>query len=343
MQILAEKQFVLLPTVCKVLPTVVQIEPTNICNLKCPLCPHNRISSDGKRHLSFKEFKYIIDKFDYRTRIFLTKFGEPFLNPEVFRIIDYAKNKGHNICLSSNFDIDKSIIKDIAKSRLDKILISLDGFSQESNSKYRIGSNFNNIKGNMLYLNQLKRDQNLPPLSITWQYLVNKYNENEITNASMFAKENGISIEFSNMGLAEDLPEYNSGDLEKLKRKWLPNNTQFIRNYLLNNTPTYVANSVCPFLWRSISINVDMKVTPCCYTYSDQSCFGDISKDTIETIWNNEYYQAARCLFNGKTSANNSKKIICGSCNNFAKGISRFNHFKTYINFISNKIEGWNK
>ena len=84
-QLKFETQSLLLPTICKTLPLHIQIEPTNHCNLKCPLCVHTRIPDDEKKHLSFEDFKFIIDKFNYHIRIFLTKFGEPFINPDIFK------------------------------------------------------------------------------------------------------------------------------------------------------------------------------------------------------------------------------------------------------------------
>lgn len=334
-----EKQSLLLPTVCNALPSTVQIEPTNICNLKCPLCVNIEIPKEEQKHLKFEEFKHILSKFNYTIKIFLTGFGEPFLNPDIFKIIELAKSKGHTINLSSNLNIKKNLMKDIIKSGLDTIILSIDGFSQESYSKYRKNSNFSRVIENVQYLNEIKKSCNAFYPVITWQFLVNKYNENEIVQAGTFARESGINIVFKEFGLADDLPEYNFGDIEELKQKWLPSNKIYIRKNYLDKTNNYVADTACPYLWRSISIKSNMKVTPCCFTYKDQSHFGDIAKESLEDIWNNEYYQSARKLFNSDNQSNNLVRTICHNCNNYTKGTGIHIELRNKIIVLFNKFK----
>ena len=329
-----QKNLFLLPIYCKQPPSTIQIETTNICNLSCPLCLNSEIENNEKKHLKFDEFKFIVDKFDNNLSLFLTKFGEPFLNPNIFKIIRYAKYKGHRTTLSSNLLLKKKLLDEIVKSGLDSIVLSIDGISSESYSKYRIKSNFKSVYENMLILNEIKRKNNLSTPIIRWQFLVNKYNVNEVEKAKEIAKVNGLDIYFDNIGLADDMPDSFCGDLKSLKEEWIPKNSKFIRDYYNGKSKYNVKAGACQFLWESMSINVNMKVTPCCYTYMEESYFGDLTKNSVMEIWNNEHYRAARMLFH-KKKQNYGKKVICMKCNNFAKNHGKIFYYKSFIKEIA--------
>jgi len=315
----------------------VQIEPTNICNLRCPLCINSRIPENEKRHLKFDEFKFILSRFTYRiNKIYLTNWGEPFLNPDIFEIIKCAKERGIYISLSSNLNIKKDLIDKIVKSGLDAIMLSIDGFSSESYSKYRVGSDFNNVMENMLLLKKAKERRKSNNPKITWQFLVNRHNEREIRNAVEFAGKNGIKIAVSEMGLADDMPEYNFRDLSELKKEWLPQNPGYVRNYYKGKIGYHLAETVCPFLWNSVTVSVNMKVTPCCHTYTKESHFGDLTNNTVMEIWNNAKYRAARQLFNQKNFVA-PIDLICGRCSNYVKGGGAYSYMKHYIKLLKDR------
>ncbi|MGD9346342.1 MAG: hypothetical protein PVH84_10790, partial [Candidatus Aminicenantes bacterium] len=71
-------------------PTHLQIEPTNLCNLQCRLCPVTEGLRRAKGHMTLDLFKRFIDETgDYVFLIILWDWGEPFLNPAVYEMIPY--------------------------------------------------------------------------------------------------------------------------------------------------------------------------------------------------------------------------------------------------------------
>ena len=62
------------------LPAMIQIEPTIHCNLRCGMCV-NPISDRKKKHMSFAEFKRIVDSLPDLKKLSLVGAGEPLLNP----------------------------------------------------------------------------------------------------------------------------------------------------------------------------------------------------------------------------------------------------------------------
>ena len=108
----------------------IKIEPTNLCNLKCPLCPTNCAMSRARGDMSLVLFKKIIDSFekDEIKKINLWNFGEPLLNKDIFEMVRYAAKKGIRVIISTNSTmLDKEIRKNILYSGLDTIIVCLDG------------------------------------------------------------------------------------------------------------------------------------------------------------------------------------------------------------------------
>jgi len=333
-----KKDLLLLPTACKTPPRTVRIEPTNICNLKCPLCINSKIPEKEKKHLRFDEFKFVLERLDCgRPDIILTNWGEPFLNPDIFKIIRYAKTRGHFVYVSTHLNIREEMIDEIVRSGLDMICLSIDGLSHETYSRYRIGSDFRRVLENMLLLKKARDRYNATHLNIDWQFIPNRHNQHEIGDALAFADKNGIKITLLEMGLSDDMPEYEFGDLEDLKKEWLPKDTKYIRRYYKGSMPYHTAEGVCPFLWESVTVNVDMQILPCCHTYTKESYFGDLRQNTIMEIWNSDHYRAARELFNKKGDSAVSTDTICSRCSNYAKGKGRLYHYKT---LISKRLKG---
>ena len=114
------------------LPTRLMIEPTNACNLGCPLC----LAGSGKmnratRMMTLPEFRGIIDQVrGYVTSVLLWNAGEPFLNNELLGMVAYACSAGIHVSTSTNSqyfkdrefcaDLD-TIVYQLSRSALSRI------------------------------------------------------------------------------------------------------------------------------------------------------------------------------------------------------------------------------
>ncbi len=118
---------------CK-FPSLLEIELTNRCNLKCDDCPQtvlNRPSKDMDKEV----FEKIVDKFSDFTPFFvLSGYGEPTLHPHIVDFIRYAKEKNvTRICLETNgTHLDKSFIQQLIDVKLDILLINIDAYDMFS-------------------------------------------------------------------------------------------------------------------------------------------------------------------------------------------------------------------
>ena len=101
------------------------IDPSNICNLHCPLCPTGQGRSDrSKGKMSFVNFRRIIDELGaYLYRVDLHNWGEPLLNDEIYRMISYARAHNIEVRVSSNLNvIDWVKAEKLVKSGLDVLI-----------------------------------------------------------------------------------------------------------------------------------------------------------------------------------------------------------------------------
>ena len=114
-------------------PPAVMIEPTNICNLKCPLCPSgNGTLSRQRGMMSLCDFKSIVDQIHHKVgMLILWNQGEPYLNPEFNQMVAYAAGKKLYTMTSTNASLPLDH-EAIVRSGLDRIIISMDGISEET-------------------------------------------------------------------------------------------------------------------------------------------------------------------------------------------------------------------
>ena len=133
------------------------IEPVGgNCNIDCLSCPANIIKRE-KGMMKFQDYCYYLTHFKDLKHIGLFFMGEPFLNKEIFEMIKYNKSKNIRTSINTNSTTLYNQYKEIIDSGLDKLVLSLDGFTKETHERYRVGSNFNQIKEGMFKLSTFKK------------------------------------------------------------------------------------------------------------------------------------------------------------------------------------------
>lgn len=138
---------------------IIEVDTSNRCNLKCPTC--NRQDSNfkpllkEKYYLDVSHFELMLQKFPNVERFFLgLMFDEPTLNPNLFNIIAYLKQKGKAIILNTNgsnpkFGWHEAMTLQRLLDKNDRIVWSMDGLSKETYNKHRVGGNYQLLKDNI--------------------------------------------------------------------------------------------------------------------------------------------------------------------------------------------------
>ena len=127
------------------LPFKLKFECSSLCNLRCTMCPLNTGLKRKQGVLTFDNFKKVFDQIK-PAYLNLTGIGEPFLNPDIFDIVKYAKKREAMV----KFDTNAMLLiqenrRKILDTGIDLVSISIDGVDKKSYESIRIGSNFEKV------------------------------------------------------------------------------------------------------------------------------------------------------------------------------------------------------
>jgi radical SAM protein with 4Fe4S-binding SPASM domain len=272
-------------------PISLSIEPTTACNLGCPECPSGlKIFSRPTGNLDPKLFEKIIDQIN-KQLIYLTFYfqGEPFINKNFLKMVKYASQKGIFTSTSTNAHfIDEKIAEDIIHSGLDRLIISMDGTTQEVYEQYRVHGKLDKVlKGTENIINAKKR-LNSPTPQVVFQFLVVKHNEHQIDDLHQLAQKMGVD----KVALkTAQIYDYKNGS------PLLPSNLKYSR-YKKNESGSYeIKNKLrnhCWRLWHSAVITWDGDIVPCCFDKNAKYKMGTLQDHTFHDIWNNKTYKGFR-------------------------------------------------
>jgi radical SAM protein with 4Fe4S-binding SPASM domain len=142
-------------------PLFLDIEVTNMCNLRCTFCATTYFDSRVKRQLIAPELVYKVLDEGKKNGLYGAKFndrGEPLLHPQLVDFVGYAKKCGLvDIYFNTNAMLlteEKSIR--LIEAGLDRISISIEGASAEVYESYRIGAKFETVVKNVRNLWELR-------------------------------------------------------------------------------------------------------------------------------------------------------------------------------------------
>jgi radical SAM protein with 4Fe4S-binding SPASM domain len=288
-------------------PISASIEITTQCNLKCPECP------SGLRKFSrptgsidiiaFQKYLQALEK--HLTYLLLYFQGEPYMNKDFFKIISRAKKKNIYTATSTNahFLSEENASATVA-SRLDRLIISLDGTNSETYSQYRIGGNFDKVVNGIKNLVQAKKEAKSSTPYIIIQFLVLQSNEHQIDDIQRMTKE--LGVDELQLKTAQFYDYKNGNPL-------MPLNARYSR-YKKNNDGSFSlkkkSKNQCLRMWQSLVITWDGKVVPCCFDKDAKHILGDLNQSDFTEIIKGKDYQAFR-----KTILKNRNAIdICNNC-----------------------------
>jgi len=273
------------------------IDPTNICTLRCPLCPTGRGTLKRPRgKMSFHNFKKLVDEIaPYAYFLDLYNWGEPFLHAQIFDMIDYASSRNISTKISTNLNhFDEGMARRAVEAGLEELVISLDGADQETYEKYRVGGSLDKvIEGIRALVRQRELHRSLFPI-LTMRVLLNRHNEHQIPAIRHLGRQLGVdNVVVAPIMVNTDSPE----DMAE----WLPTDEErSFYDYRTRQDKTLQRVKACPYLWETCVISWEGGVSPCCWYDDPANDFGNAFAQPIKDIWNNEFYIASRQVFRGE-------------------------------------------
>ena len=294
-------------------PVSVSFEPTTSCNLRCPECPSGlRAFTRPTGMLENDLFKKTIDEI-HKDLLYLIFYfqGEPYLNPGFLEMVKYAHGKRIYTATSTNAHyLTDEVAKKTVESGLDRLIISIDGTTQEVYQQYRVGGNLEKVLEGTRNIIRWKRELKSKTPFIFFQFLVVKPNEHQVEAIKKLAKETGVDeVRFKTAQVYE---------YETDPNKLIPVTDKFSR-YKKNADGTYTSkNKLANHCWKLQHANVitwDGLVVPCCFDKDATHQLGNLKSQSFKEIWHNDNYKQ----FRHELKKSRKNIDICANC---SEGVS---------------------
>ncbi|MCD6289017.1 MAG: radical SAM protein [Anaerolineae bacterium] len=263
-------------------PDRMYIESTNICNLKCVMCPTGRGEiTRPKGFMDFDLFKRIVDEMSpWVKTTTLHIWGEPLLHKRIFDMIAYCNEKGLRSEISTNATLlDEERAKRLLESGLSVIYLSLDGMRPETYQAIRVQADYERTNENIRRFIQMKREGGYKAPFVNLQIIQMKQTQDEIeefVRAWSIPGVDRINVKpfDSWAGQIEEVNELRSDDpSEFMPEQRYP----------------------CPNLWYHVHIYWDGSLAMCDRDYNSLFPLGNV-KDGVMKAWNGPRMQELRRL-----------------------------------------------
>lgn len=344
-----------------VFPTILQIEPTNRCNLKCIMCPHGCNKISEYKDLSFPVLKKIINdiyEYKYLKGVHIQGLGEPLLYPDLINAIGFCKEKNLETYFNSNLTIiSEEIAEKLVELQHDKIAVSIESVEPELYLWIRPGSKNHSLQrvlDNIKLLAETKRKNSsqypvIAVHSILFKSMINQIPEMvrilRETGANMLCFQHLITIGIPDDKVLPDGKPIKDECVQGLSTDEKKEILQLIRS--LNSSdfavipphdfdsfdevlPPHEGILTCFDLWEKPTILANGDFMPCCYTLGYHQFFmGNIYDTDFKSIWFNNKYKDLRWQHvSGKLNP------VCANCSQ----LYQVTHPSTKL-FFEGKIE----
>ncbi len=274
------------------LPTIYQVEPTNYCNLTCPMCPHD-LMRRTVGFMTFDLFRKVIDQVKgHSMAIRLHNMGESLFHKTLPKFIEYAAASGLGTVLSTNAAaLNERNCEKLMDAGLDQLLISFDGNTKATYEACREKSKYDRVLANIHRLLRLKAERHLtkPAVTISLIDMPATHAEVDAFKRTWEGRVDAIRI--------------------KAARNW--DGTSDRINRMVAIPGVRGQDKPCLWLWTSMVVLWDGRVVPCCMDYDAKVVLGDVHKKSLKDIYNDEPMRELRRLH---VEGRVSESPLCRGC-----------------------------
>jgi radical SAM protein with 4Fe4S-binding SPASM domain len=307
------------------LPREIQLEVTRSCNLGCRMClvRYRDVPNRREGSMPFETFRHVVDEIPGLRAITLQGLGEPLLAPDLYRMIEYATERGITIGFNTNATLlTRARAERLIRARLDWLHVSIDGATAETYESIRDGSSFEKVRRNLAGVVEAKRDlvSDRPDLMLI--FVAMRRNVGELPAFVRLAAAAGVDdVHVQNLSHSFDdavrLPGYDAirsftlhealwtdddgandaarafddarAEAERLGVTLRLPRTQQRRRPRTAGTPG------CFWPWEEAYVHHDGKVQPCCMIMGeDRAVIGDVRENGFASVWNGDAYRDFR-------------------------------------------------
>ena len=264
------------------LPPMIQVEPSSLCNLKCPLCPIGTGTMKRQRgQMSFDLFQKILDETgEALVAVFLYSWGEPFLNKDLLRMVEACATR--HICTLTDTNghslqtLDEALR--VVDAGLSGVIIAMDGSTQEIYQTYRKSGDVEKVKRFTALLEEAKVKRGAPTPYTCLRTVVTRENEGDVQNMEKLARDLGVNMfSYKTVGMQTRHQAF---------REYEPTDGR-MRRFEYEDSARRARPSIqCPFPFRQPTIFWDGTVVGCEYDYDLDMPWGRIGEQPFAQIWN---------------------------------------------------------
>ena len=291
------------------LPPCLFVEVTNRCNLSCPTC---QLGTDeaykgyDKADVTFEQFKKIIDQIPSLVYVTLQGVGEPLLNKDIMKMIQYCSSKGIATYINTNGTIlTEAKSRELIDSGLYNLSISINSFDEKIFADTRSGASIVKITENVKRFIELKKEQNKKRPIISFRAILMKETEPTMEELIFKSEELGVDVLYIQlfMSMIADKNLWESSlkkdEIEAFSEK-LRHWKKQVKLKIVTESFGESSNNLgqCKLPWFSPNITAEGFVTPCC-TISNPSMLnmGNAFETPFEKIWNSKQFTDFRAGF----------------------------------------------
>ena len=289
------------------MPFSISVEPTTACNLGCPECPSGlKAFSRPTGKLKAETLEGILDELAPTLGNLIFYFqGEPYLHPQFTELVAMAHRRRIYTVTSTNAHfLSPENARKTVESGLSRLIISIDGTTQESYANYRIHGQLEKVIEGTKNIVAARKALNSRTPHLIFQFLVVRQNEHQIDEVHRLAEELGVDevrlktaqvYDYENgHPLLPKNPKY-SRYAQQANGKWA------LKNKLLNR---------CWRMWQGCVFTWDGKVVPCCFDKDARHQLGSLETSGFAPIWRSEAYTR----FRASILTSRSSIDICTNC-----------------------------
>lgn len=277
------------PTSPTTAPHRLWLEPTNACNLACPMCPTSRMEEIERGFLDWDLFRHIVDDISHGTvELVLHHRGESLLHPRIGEMIRYAHTHGLKTILHTNATLlDAGKTEILLDAGLDSVSFSVDGWDRESYERVRVGADFDSTLARIVHFLHRRdsRAQRRPRVQI------------EVID---FADEDSPGRKRIREIWRE---RYSRNRVDRIVVKGPHNWGGLLASDRCNDEVCHQRGLVpCTFPWFSLTVFWNGDVVPCPQDYVGKLRIGSAREESIVEIWRGKALRGLR------------QQLISGQC-----------------------------
>lgn len=288
-------------------PISVSIEPTTACNLGCPECPSGlKMFERPTGNAAIGNVEAWLDQLAKRT-IYVNFYfqGEPFIHPQFLQLVQKAVARGLFTSTSTNGHfLHDELARKTVESGLHRLIISIDGLTQEVYEQYRIHGRLDKVIEGTRNITKWKKELQSSTPEVIFQFLVVAPNEHQIKDVMQLANSLGVDeVRFK----TAQLYQYEHG------HPLMPKNEKYSRYKRMKDGTYRVKNALdnhCWRMWSGCVITWDGRVVPCCFDKDASHALGQLGVQNMQAIWKSDAYQA----FRRAVMTSRSQIDICSNC-----------------------------